>query len=122
MKLNLTLVNSSFKKNEKGYLILDLAKKKIASINNVPELMDPKKINVMLLSNNYFKEIPSNIELFDKLILLDLSGNNISEIKGFENVTSLQVLNLSLNRIKVLSNLNSLQNLIKLVSKCIVFF
>ena len=116
MKLNSSLLNSSLKKNEKGYLILDLVKKNIVSIDNASELIDPKKLNILLLSNNYFKEIPSNVVLFEKLILMDLSGNNISEISGLEHVTSLQVLNLSMNKIKILCNLNSLQNLIKLVS------
>lgn len=119
MKLNATILNSSFKKNEKGYMVLDLVKKNIGSIENASDLIDSKKLkilNILLLSNNYFKEIPSNIGLFQKLILLDLSGNNISEISGLEDCKNLQVLNLSMNRIKFLSNLNSLQNLIKLVS------
>ncbi len=117
MKLNSTLLSSSLKKNERGHLILDLSKRNLGSIMNAHELTDPKKISFFFLSNNYFRDIPSNISLFEKLVSLDLSGNNIAEINSLENLANLQSLNLSLNRIKILKNVNSLQNLIKLVSK-----
>ncbi len=52
-----------------------------------------------------------------KLKFLDLSNNNISEIKGLNNLVNLEELNLSGNKIMELKGLESHNNLRKLKCK-----
>ncbi len=75
---------------------------KVLHINNgtVKDMSSIKKFTHLkelgLAYNNYFKEI-SGLENLTELEVLDLSGNRIERISGLENLTQLRILDLSEN-------------------------
>lgn len=68
-----------------------------------------RKSNGRILQKNNFK-----LDKDGNVVEIDLLGNKIEEIKGFDNFKYLQVLILSVNNISKIENLDKLQNLKKL--------
>ncbi|MFW2568597.1 leucine-rich repeat domain-containing protein [Aliarcobacter butzleri] len=68
-----------------------------------------KKSNGRILQKNNFK-----LDKDGNVVEIDLLGNKIEEIKGFDNFKYLQVLILSVNNISKIENLDKLRNLKKL--------
>jgi len=57
----------------------------------------------LVLEGNLFKQVP-NIQFFEKLALLDIQKNLVSELVGFDNNKKIRSINANGNRIKQLKN------------------
>ncbi len=77
------------------------------------EVNEEKEIIGLNLSGNDITEI-KGLENFTQLSVLDLSGNQITEIDNLEELKQLSFLNLSGNRIKEIKNLKELKQLLSL--------
>lgn len=83
--------------------------KEILELEKVYGIELKEEIYTNYLELNYFK-----LDKDKSVIEINLTGNNIEEIKGFDTFKNLQILNLSNNRITKIENLDKLQNLKKL--------
>ncbi|MHA1383869.1 MAG: leucine-rich repeat domain-containing protein [Candidatus Helarchaeota archaeon] len=91
------------KKKQKKKKFVKIGRKKYKIVNGVLDLSE-KDIWHM-------KDIEGLEDLDDSITELNLYNNNISEIVGLENLTSLRVLYLSSNKITRISGLDNLVNL-----------
>ncbi|CAK1601775.1 unnamed protein product [Parnassius mnemosyne] len=84
--------------------IVDCSKR---SLTNIPDGISEKVTNLNV-SNNEILLFPQNLNKLVNLISLDLSGNQISHMpeNALENLTSLELLNLSRNNFDTWMNLN----------------
>jgi internalin A len=82
----------------------------------IDRLQKAKKSNTTVLDLSYLEltEIPSDISKLIQLTELNLSGNQLADIKGLEQLTQLTELNLGKNQLTKIKDLKHLTHLTKL--------
>lgn len=88
--------------------ILHLSNNKIAQINDLGGL---SHLTHLYLSNNLVSECENLHLKLGNVLVLDLSQNNISSLKGFSKLYSLESLNLSSNNIVDIAEIANIGNL-----------
>ncbi|KAG7696603.1 hypothetical protein KL914_002837 [Ogataea haglerorum] len=83
----------------------------LESANGLKKLPNKEKLEELDLYDNRIKHISKHINEFTNLTTLDLSFNNIKNIKHLEALTKLENLYFVQNRIKEIRNLETLKNL-----------
>lgn len=62
----------------------------------------PRTLTHIYLRDNHLRTIPSNFEVLERIIFLDLSGNRLEELRGIEVLVTLQELHLDKNCLREL--------------------
>jgi Leucine-rich repeat (LRR) protein len=72
----------------------------------IPDAMQWRQLTVLRMSNCAIDRLDRGMHLLPRLEQLDLSYNDIAHVVHLQDCRNLRVLNVSHNRIRVLSNLN----------------
>ena len=70
-----------------------------------------KKVKVLYLFSKQLTEVPEDLEKLTKLRELDLSWNQLTDVKGLEKLTQLTILNLDQNQLTDVTGLEKLTQL-----------
>lgn len=111
-----SLLNLKKNPTANGY-ILDLKMTQISSLSSIFNTVRATDISELILSYNSFQLIDAFISDMINLQVLNISVNQIREITNLENLKKLESLNLSTNRIRNINNLQYLARLVRLVKK-----
>lgn len=116
-----SLLNLKKNPTANGY-ILDLKMTQISSLSSIFETVKASDISELILSYNSFQMIDPFVSEMTNLQVLNISVNQIKEITNLENLKKLESLNLSTNRIRNINNIQYLGRLVRLVNRFSLLF
>lgn len=116
-----SLLNIKKNPTTNGY-ILDLKMTQISSLSSIFETVKASDISELILSYNSFQMIDPFVSEMTNLQVLNISVNQIKEITNLENLKKLESLNLSTNRIRNINNIQYLGRLVRLVNRFSLLF